>query len=164
MAPGPTEITVEALPVKDERSCPGAYGPDLGWQREVLVGLPTHEALLADASSRVIQAVTTPLLTVAEGEVTVSSHPNTAPSITLDGIVAILADLGCAITHSDTGFSAHDLMRRETWVVDPIYGARLVTQWREYGALVSGRTAINRRGVPTHRSVNEIRRSRAVQV
>lgn len=164
LTPGPSEITVEALPIRDERAQPNHYGPDLGWQREVLVGLPTHEALLTDASSRVVQSVTAPLLTVADGVVTVSEHPDTTPSITLDGILGILSDLGCTIARSAGGFSVRDLMRSECWIVDPVYGARLVTHWREYGALVAGRTAINRAGVPTHRAVNDIRRARAVQV
>ncbi len=163
LAPAPTEITVEALPVKDNRLHPAHYGPDLGWQRSVLVELPMHEALLVDASSRVVQCVTSPLLTVADGVITVSAHPDTTPSIALDGVLSILGDLGYSIERSPTGFSAHELKRLETWVIDPVYGARLVSAWREYGALVSGRTSINRAGVPTHRTVNEIRRARAVQ-
>ncbi|WP_165164478.1 hypothetical protein [Corynebacterium qintianiae] len=164
LAPAPAEITVEALPVRDERSQPGHNGPDLGWQRSVLVGLPTHEGLLADASSRVVQAIFSPLLTVSEGVVTVSGHPGTTPSIALDGVLGILADHGCEIANTASGFSVRDLMLSETWVVDPIYGARLVTRWREYGALVTGRTSINRAGVPSHRAVNEMRKARAVQV
>ena len=164
LAPAPLEITVEARPVRDERAHPERNGPDLGWQRSILVGLPTHEALLADASSRVVQSVFSPLLTVAGGAVTVSSHPATTPSIALDGVLEILADAGCGIVRSADGFKAHDLVRTETWVVDPIYGARLVAQWREYGALTAGRSTVEREGVPTHRDVNELRRLRSAQI
>lgn len=164
--PTPEEITVESSPIRDERTQPSLYGPDLGWQNFTLASLPTHEGLLYDATSRIPQAVAAPLLTLAlDGtpRVTVSSHPATTPSIALDGVLDILAWRGADISTAPEGFRVSELMGRETWVVDPVHGARLVTGWREYGNVVRGRTALDRAGLPTHREVNEARAARAVQ-
>jgi len=167
LAPAPDEITVDSSPIRDERTHPEVSGPDLGWQRYILAALPTHEGLLIDAHSRVTQAVSAPLLTLAmDGtpRVTVSSHPATTPSIALNGVVEILRERGAKVDENPRGFHVAELMGAETWVVDPVYGARLVAQWREYGTVVRGRLAFDRAGLPTHREVNETRRARAVEV
>ena len=166
LAPAPDEITVESTPIRDERTRPDILGPDLGWQRYTLATLPTHEGLLIDAHSRVTQAVSAPLVMLAmDGapRVTVSSHPATTPSIALGGVLEILRERGAAVDEKPRGFRVADLMGSETWVVDPVYGARLVARWREYGTFVRGRLAFDRAGLPTHREVNEARRARAVE-
>ncbi|AWB83618.1 hypothetical protein [Corynebacterium liangguodongii] len=163
LPPAPSEITVEAHPIRDERTAPQHFGPDLGWQRGALARLRAHEGLLIDASSRIPQAICAPLLTVSAGIARVSTHPATTPSIALDGVVEILSELG-AVIEEVPGFQLRELLSTETWVVDPIYGARVVSHWREYGAILPGRTLLERGGMPTHRDVNELRRERAVLI
>lgn len=164
LTPSPEEITVDSSPLRDERENPAVHGPDCGWQRFALASLSTHEGLLIDAHSRVPQAIAAALLTIATdgtARVRVSGHPDTTPSIALDGVLDILAWRGATIEPAPAGFRVADLMEAETWLVDPVYGARLVSGWREYAATVGGRTALQRAGLPTHREVNELRRARA---
>ena len=126
-SPTPDEITVDSSPLRDERTHPHVFGPDLGWQRFTLASLPAHEGLLVDASSRVPQAITAPFVTVAmdgSSSVTVSGHPATTPSIALDGVLDILAWRGAHVVTAPEGFRVNELMSRETWVVDPVHGDR----------------------------------------
>ena len=165
LPPAPDEITVDSSPVRDERTAPGCFGPDLGWQRFPLAALPAHEGLLVDAHSRVPQAIAAPLLTVAadgSARVGVSTHPATTPSIAMDGVLAILSRSGAEVVEHPRGFRVAELMGAETWVVDPVHGARLVAGWREYGTTARGRLTLDRAGLPTHREVNEARRAAAV--
>ncbi|SDS33836.1 hypothetical protein [Corynebacterium timonense] len=164
LSPSPEEITVTSSPLRDEREHPELFGPDCGWQRFALASLPTHEGVLVDASSRVPQAIAAPLLTIATdgtARVTVSGHPRTTPSIAMDGVLDILAWRGATITTAPEGFRVAELTESETWVVDSLYGARLVASWREYGTVRGGRTAVQRGDLPTHREVNELRGARA---
>ncbi|MEX3504736.1 hypothetical protein [Corynebacterium sp. LK2510] len=164
LAPLPDEVVLSATAVRDQRTHPEVCGPDLGWQRSCLAALGTHEGLLIDASSRIPQAIAAPLLTISTGEspvVTVSGHPRTTPSIALDGVVDVLREAGAVVTDAPRGFRVYDLMHAETWLIDPVHGARLVTTWREYGVDVPGRIALNRGGLPTHREINKMRWARA---
>ncbi|WP_234948433.1 hypothetical protein [Corynebacterium sp. CNCTC7651] len=164
LPPAPSEITVQADPVRDERTEPGKFGPDLGWQQSVLAGIPAHEGLLVDASLRTISAIMNPLLVVEPGRVHVSTHPATAPSIAMDGVLQILGGYGVEVVEEPEGFATSRLRDSEVWVVDPVYGARLVDTWLEYGTRFPARSLFDRGGVPSHRDVNEARRLLASMV
>ncbi|AQQ14662.1 hypothetical protein CGLAU_03410 [Corynebacterium glaucum] len=164
LAPAPSEITVHSLPIPDERLEPGTFGPDVGWQQSQLAQLGAHEGLLVDASSRVISAIMYPLLVVEPGRVRVSSHPDTAHSIALESVLDLLGHQGVEIVEEPRGFDRGDLMDREVWVIDPVYGARLVDTWIEYGTKRPARLLFDRHGVPSHREVNEVRRRSAATV
>lgn len=161
LAPMPLEIAVAAQPVRDERTTPAFVGPDLGWQRLELAQAGADEGLLVDATGRVVSAIMNPLLLLRHGAAYVSSHEHTSASIALDGVVDILAGQGVEVRHLDGGFVRSDLLTSEVWVVDPLCGARLVTSWLEYGTRRPARRWVERREMPTHREVNELRRGRA---
>lgn len=164
LAPAPSEITVHAQPIRDERLVPGTFGPDVGWQQSRLAQLGAHEGLLVDGSSRVISAIMNPLLVVEPGRVRVSSHPDTTDSITLDSVLELLSHQGVEAVAEQRGFDRGELMEREVWVIDPVYGARLVDTWIEYGTKRPARLLFDRAGVPSHREVNEVRRRSAATV
>lgn len=157
LAPAPSEITVAADPVRDERTTPAALGPDLGWQQSVLARTPANEALLIDAASRTISAIMHPLVVVEAGRVRISTHPHTTGSIALEGVLDLLAARGVAAHEEARGFDAHELVNREVWVIDPVYGVRLVETWLEYGTRRPARALFDRGGVPSHREINEAR-------
>ena len=164
LPPAPAEITVAARPIRDERTLPAYSGPDLGWQRFTLAQTPAHEGLLVDATGRVVSAIMAPLVMLQHGRAYISSHERTSASIALDGVVEILAGQGVELAHLPGGFIRSDLLKSEVWVIDPVYGARLVTTWLEYGTSRPARQWVERGRLPTHREVNELRERRAVAV
>lgn len=164
LAPAPSEITMQATPVPDERTVPGRLGPDVGWQQSQLAKLQADEALLVDATSATISALMSPLLVVEPGLVRVSTHPRAAASVALDGVLEILRGRGVEVMEEPGGFDTPSLRDKEVWVIDPVYGARLVDTWLEYGTKRPARLLFDRGGVPSHREVNEERRRRAAVV
>lgn len=164
LAPAPSEITMLADAIRDERTDPGHLGPDLGWQQSVLARIPAHEALLVDDHFRTVSAVMYPLIEVLPGRVRVSTHPDTTPSIALESVLQILAGYGVDVEEAPDGFDTHALPSSEVWVLDPVYGARLVDTWLEYGTKRPARSLFDRGGVPSHREVNEVRKQLAALV
>ncbi len=164
LPPAAPEITVLAEPVADERAHPDHLGPDLGWQRTMLAQIPADDGLLAHASGRILSAIVHPLLIVEPGRITLSSHHHSPRSVALDGIVDLLTTYGIHVVHNPGGFDMAALMSNEVWIIDPVYGARLVETWLEYGTRRPARLVVNRDGVPSHREINEARRALAVSV
>lgn len=160
----PSEITLHARPVRDERTQPGRFGPDAGWQQSQLAKVAADEGLLVDASSRVISGLINPIVVVERDRVRVSSHPAAAPSIALCGVCELLRHRGVEITEEARGFDRFTLTGSELWVVDPLYGARLVQSWIEYGTPRPAATLFQRGCVPSHREVNEARKQLAAHV
>lgn len=157
----PSEITVDSAGVFDERRSPQIRGGrDLGWQQGLLSRLSVDEGLLIDERGYVISSFLSPFLMMKDGAAHVSAHPRTTPSITADGVLDLLASEGVEIRWLDKGFHRSQLMSNETWSINAVYGARLVTGWLEYGGVVPARTGIERMGVPTHRELNELREKR----
>lgn len=168
LAPAPQEIIMSALPIPDERTVPEKVGPDSGWQQTQLALLPSDEGLLADAAGNVVCAIMRPLIAIHESEdpahgicAYISTHPHTPRSVALDGVVDILRAHGVCVHTLPEGFSLGQLHDSEVWVVDPVYGVRLVESWVEYGTPRSARLLFERAGVPSHREVNEARAKRA---
>lgn len=164
LPPAASEITVLAEPVTDERTHPNQLGPDLGWQRTTLAQIPADDGLLAHASGRVLSGIMHPLLVVEPGRITISSHPHSPHTVALDGIVDLLRTYDVEVVSTADGFDLAALTRNEVWIIDPVYGARLVEAWLEYGTRRPARRDVNRGGVPSHREINEARRARAVTV
>lgn len=164
LAPAPSEITVDATPILDERDAPGRYGPDVGWQQAQLAKLQAREGLLVDASGRVISALLHPILVVEPGRVRVSAHPASHDSVALDCVLDILRGHGVGVVEEPAGFDHFELLSQEVWVISPVYGASLVDTWIEYGTKRPARLLFDRGGVPSHREVNEERRALAARV
>lgn len=164
LAPAPLEITVAAVPIVDERTQPTRTGPDYGWQQSTLAALPAQEGLLADAAGRILSAIMHPLAVIEPGTVRVSTHPHSPRSVALDSVLDILAGRGVRVEEEPNGFALKALREREVWVIDPVYGARLVDTWLEYGTPRPARSLFDRGGVPSHREVNEARKLRAERV
>lgn len=164
LAPAPLEITMAAEPIRDERTQPTRTGPDYGWQQSTLAALPTQEGLLADATGSILSAIMHPLVVIETAAARVSTHRHSPRSVALDSVLDILADRGVEIREEPDGFSLPELREREVWVVDPVYGARLVETWLQYGTPRPARLLFDRGGVPSHRDVNDARKLRAERV
>ena len=161
LAQAPQEITVNALPIRDERKAPERVGPDSGWQQTTLAALSTNEGLLADESGRVVSAVMHPLLAITPGRVAVSTHPHTPETVTVASVADMLRGWGIPVVEEPHGFNLNRLTQSEVWVIDPVYGARLVETWVEYGTPRPATVLFERGGVPSHREVNDARREQA---
>lgn len=133
LAPAPLEITMSAEPITDERTQPTRTGPDYGWQQSTLAALPTQEGLLADAAGTILSAIMHPIVVVEAKAARVSTHPHSPRSVALDSVMDILASRGVEIRRAPDGFLLPELREREVWVIDPVYGARLVQTWLQYG-------------------------------
>lgn len=164
LAPAPLEITVAAEPIPDERTQPTRTGPDYGWQQGTLAALSAQEGLLADATGTILSAIMHPLLVIEPGAVRVSTHPHSPRSVALSSVLDILASRGVDVVQEPRGFALWKLRDNEVWVIDPVYGARLVETWLEYGTPRPARLLFDRGGVPSHREVNEERKLRAERV
>lgn len=157
-----SEITVFAGPLRDQRTQPQRRGPDLGWQQHAVATLGSNDGLLTDAHGRIISAVLQPLVTFPSAtQAVVSGHPARMPSYALQGVVRVLEEAGVETRATNDGFSRFELMHQETWAIDPVHGARLVEQWKEYGTPKPGPRIVERGALPTHRKVNAIRQQRA---
>lgn len=155
-------LTVSALPIHDARTHPAHHGPDLGWQRFQLATLNADEGLLADQQGRIVASVMHPLLSfVSPTEVVVSTHPASPRTWALDGVLRILEEHGVKPSLAPRGFARQALLEQETWVVDPVYGARLVAQWQEYNTLRPGVVLTQRDGLPTPLQTTLLRNARA---
>lgn len=164
LAPAPVEITVVAEPVADERTQPSRTGPDYGWQLGTLAALPAQEGLLACSTGTILSAIMHPLALIEPGAVRISSHPHSPRAVALASIVDILAGRGVTVVEESRGFVLGKLRENEVWVIDPVYGARLVQTWLEYGTPRPARLLFDRGGVPSHREVNEARKLLAERV
>ena len=168
LASAPQEISMSALPIPDERTSPEKVGPDSGWQQTQLAKIPSNEGLLANEAGNIVSAIMHPLIAIHEDQACahgmcayISSHPNTPRSVALDGVVDILRAHGVCVHAQPEGFSLPQLQDSEVWVVDPVYGVRLVDSWVEYGTPRPARLLFERAGVPSHREVNAARAKRA---
>ncbi|MEH0146861.1 hypothetical protein V6D40_04180 [Corynebacterium sp. Q4381] len=164
LAPAPVEITVAAEPVADERTQPTRTGPDYGWQQSTLAALPAQEGLLIDAAGSILSAIMHPLAVIERGAVRVSTHPHSPRSVALASVLDILASRGADIVEEPRGFVVGELRDNEVWVIDPVYGVRLVETWLEYGTPRPARLLFDRGGLPSHREVNETRKLLAERV
>lgn len=152
------EVILDAQGIPDERRRPTDKGPDLGWQVQLLSRLRQHKAgegLLIDGHGAVISGVLSGLLCLDGATAHVSAHPRTPHSISLEATLAMLSEAGVEIVEHPEGLTVPRLRTTETWVINSVEGARLVSGWLEYGSVLPPRTGGRpRAGAPTHREIN----------
>lgn len=135
----PQEATMASEGVIDQRTDPQLPGADIGWlslQRSRIVAEGATDALLRATPGFTCGSLHGAVISFADDVAFISTHPRTAPSITLGLALEQLRADGIEVRERPEGLSRSLVQTNETWTVNAVGGVRRVGRWIEYGSTV----------------------------